>query len=203
MTREDDWSTLTSRLETLPSDLFHMYQSMWQRLGNDEPIYRKEAAFYFNLTLEVSKINEWGEMLREFCCLPRIFYYAYALDAINGQDILDQQVGPSESEAYQKCGRACRRVEDCSAGMLEVVFPTTRPAHPQTRNVPAADDNSEESSNEDWDAVSVRNRRSSPSEASGLDRLLSQKRWTGPPFKSEELDWTAQQSRGLGLDRLH
>ncbi len=37
----------------------------------------------------------------------------------------------------------------------------------------------------------MRNRRFSPSKATGLDRLSNPKRWTGPPISPEALDWTA------------
>lgn len=83
---------------------------MWQRLGDDEQLYRKEDPFYFRLTLDIWKLNP----------IPWLLYYSYAFDVMNGIDILDAEDWLSDAELNKRCEKTRRRVEDCSAGMLEV-----------------------------------------------------------------------------------
>jgi hypothetical protein len=49
---------LLRRLEILPQGIQQLYQGMWKRLGDDEALYRQQAAQYFRLALQ------WEELRR-------------------------------------------------------------------------------------------------------------------------------------------
>ncbi len=51
MCNGDTWSTLLWRLDSLPSDLNKLYRGMWSRLGDDEHLYKKKAAAFFNFAI--------------------------------------------------------------------------------------------------------------------------------------------------------
>lgn len=52
----DNWPNLQKRLETLPKGIGNLYRAMWERLREDEELWREEAAWYFHFVLE-SKIR--------------------------------------------------------------------------------------------------------------------------------------------------
>lgn len=47
----DNWQELADRLEQLPEKLIELYRHMWNRLNDDQAIYRTEAAAYFRFML--------------------------------------------------------------------------------------------------------------------------------------------------------
>ncbi|KAK0751894.1 hypothetical protein B0T18DRAFT_79374 [Schizothecium vesticola] len=49
LVKGDGPKELDQRLQALPSDLATLYNSMWDRLGNDKEIYQRDAAKYFKL----------------------------------------------------------------------------------------------------------------------------------------------------------
>ncbi|KAK3356731.1 hypothetical protein B0T25DRAFT_138501 [Lasiosphaeria hispida] len=53
----DDSEDLVRRLKALPNDLVDLYKVMWDRLGDDKEIYRKDAARYLNLVLTEQSID--------------------------------------------------------------------------------------------------------------------------------------------------
>jgi hypothetical protein len=58
---KDSLDELWKRLETMPKDLNKLYSQMWLRLNENEPIYRQDAAFFFQLALDHSKflVGAW------------------------------------------------------------------------------------------------------------------------------------------------
>lgn len=48
---------LGKRLRALPRDLKDLYAAMWKRLGDDEPLYRRDAAMYLNTVLACQLID--------------------------------------------------------------------------------------------------------------------------------------------------
>ena len=51
-TNGDSWDQMVQRLVIMPKELNLLFASMWNRLGNDEQLYRDEVALYFNLVLD-------------------------------------------------------------------------------------------------------------------------------------------------------
>ncbi|KAM7184894.1 hypothetical protein V8F20_012031 [Naviculisporaceae sp. PSN 640] len=62
----DSLSYLQERLKGLPDDLNALYKNMWDRLNEDQYLYREEAAKYLNMTLLSLDINECFGQSRDF-----------------------------------------------------------------------------------------------------------------------------------------
>jgi DNA-binding ferritin-like protein (Dps family) len=59
LTNRDDWKTMEKRLNLLPKDIKSLYMQMWSRLGENQRLYREEAALFFRkiLTSEISLLH--------------------------------------------------------------------------------------------------------------------------------------------------
>ncbi|KAF7507899.1 hypothetical protein GJ744_009933 [Endocarpon pusillum] len=55
---EESEADLFRRLEVLPQGIQQLYQDMWKRLGDDESLFRQQAAHYFNLVTRWSSLYE-------------------------------------------------------------------------------------------------------------------------------------------------
>ncbi len=51
VTNKDDWDMMKKRLDLLPTGIESLYIQMWNRLGEDQKLYRQTAAMYFRIVL--------------------------------------------------------------------------------------------------------------------------------------------------------
>jgi hypothetical protein len=106
LTNKDDWETMERRLDLLPKGIENLYIVMWSRLGEDQQLYRKEAALYFRLTLE-----------KELSLLHFLIATNENLQSV----LLDFTSNPpSTEEVISMCEKAKVRVLTRCAGLLEV-----------------------------------------------------------------------------------
>ena len=120
---EDDYTTLIERINSLPSDLVDLYRDMWARMNDDQGIYRKKAAMYFNLVIAASKIPPRDEHLNT----PSSFMWS-------GMTILEMRMasippsdsffsfktGPSAKVLLKQCQNTEKSLRICCAGLLEI-----------------------------------------------------------------------------------
>jgi hypothetical protein len=111
LTNGDDWSELLQRLELLPRTLQELYTQMWLRLNEDEPLYRKQAAFYFRFILDTVQLQS------VFPILP-------AMALVSTQStvtaILDSRSKVSAGELVRLCLKTCGQLQVRCAGLLEL-----------------------------------------------------------------------------------
>lgn len=112
LTNGDDWGELLQRLEILPSTLQELYNQMWLRLNEDEPLYRKQAAFYFRLNLDMYWLGDVG-----FPILPAM---ALASNQSTVTAILDSRSKVSAGELIRLCLKTCGQLQVRCAGLLEL-----------------------------------------------------------------------------------
>jgi len=114
---EDDPVELQRRLELLPNELHQLYQHMWQRLNDSEPIYRKEAAQLFNIALAALDLSFWtfGEDLSPRQ-LTLAFFPSLAADILQ-EDCNFETLLENLDHA---CERTVSRLRSRCAGLLEV-----------------------------------------------------------------------------------
>jgi len=110
--RRDDLETIKLRLEGLPSKLEEIYQAMWRRLGDDENLYRREAAIYFNLVSFIDNI-------RIGTTIATLFLLSFSISR-SCQGFLKSDQFPYPNESVTECERHKQRIEDCGAGFLEL-----------------------------------------------------------------------------------
>jgi len=121
LNNEDDTNDLERRLQTLPSDLGALYREMWSRLGEDEQIYRKDAAKYLGLVFHCLswKRPGLGLALHSTTTLLRI---SLASKPELANRILCGNLEPIQD--YKKlsdwCAMTARHMETRCAGLLEV-----------------------------------------------------------------------------------
>ena len=67
LTKDDATADLQRRLDLLPADLDSLYRDMWNRLNDDQQIYRQEVAQIFNAAIDAieSPMNLW---MKALCC---------------------------------------------------------------------------------------------------------------------------------------
>jgi hypothetical protein len=106
--RGDDWSRLIDRVKTTPSELNKLYQDMWERLGDEVALYRKEAALYLNMVLDDPGKRPWLRVL------------AFANSPYPHDVIYDDRPIPPLQELNTEFERSRRHIEDYTAGLLEV-----------------------------------------------------------------------------------
>jgi len=65
--KDDATADLQRRLDLLPADLDSLYRDMWNRLNDDQQIYRQEVAQIFNAAIDAieSPMNLW---MKALCC---------------------------------------------------------------------------------------------------------------------------------------
>lgn len=120
----DNIEKLQARLSKLPKGLHDFYTAMWGRQGEEEAIYREDAAIYFNYTLiHQDLIDKGGKHFLVEEPPLKLADMFLAKDTALMKRFLSQdlelsslaQMVISELELF-----ACR-LEVCCAGMLEVV----------------------------------------------------------------------------------
>ncbi|KAJ6032484.1 hypothetical protein N7540_003216 [Penicillium herquei] len=109
----DDPAELEERLRLLPSDLNTLYQQMWHRLNDNEVIYRKTAAQYFNFTLECIKS---GYLFQP----PGILLLALAINPELAIKVLKNGDDSLLEELYMECEKILVRLPIRCAGILEI-----------------------------------------------------------------------------------
>ncbi|TVY90314.1 Vegetative incompatibility protein HET-E-1, partial [Lachnellula willkommii] len=109
ITNGDDPNELMDRLETLPSELGNLFEEMLKRIGDDQPLYRKEAALYFNLCMD----------LRRAFFKHNLFTFAAAVDPNLRDKLLAQKLRPSIETANELLLAINRRLISRCAGLLE------------------------------------------------------------------------------------
>ena len=111
LTNEDDWSELLRRVELLPSDLDELYNQMWQRLNEDQQLYRKEAAFCFHVVID-------GECMPSSS--PNLLAMSLGLNSSVVDTILQSRSRVSPFKIAELCHQTASRVGLRSAGLLEL-----------------------------------------------------------------------------------
>ncbi|KAK4128817.1 hypothetical protein N657DRAFT_42890 [Parathielavia appendiculata] len=96
----------------LPCDLGNLYKQAWRIHGDDEALYRAEAARYFRLVMTVNGFEKLSAVT------------LFDLYVVNDQDIQNtffegNRVLPAR-ELLRKLAEYRRRIEVCCGGLLEV-----------------------------------------------------------------------------------
>jgi len=113
----DDEMTLMERLRTLPSELGQLYEEMLNRLGDDQHLYSKESALFFNIYLVFSEMNlsfQFGH--------PNLFHFAAAVDLTLRDILFTQNRGPP-TKINEILLKINRKLMSRCAGILEAVCP--------------------------------------------------------------------------------
>ncbi|KAK3500449.1 uncharacterized protein B0T23DRAFT_401863 [Neurospora hispaniola] len=114
LTNEDDISELYARLEKMPTGLYPLYKDMWERLNEDQHLYRKEAALYFQLVIH------WGRMpSHAFEKRCTTFHLLAARDPSISRAYLNHDTASLPANLEALCEKLGKRVETRSAGLLE------------------------------------------------------------------------------------
>jgi hypothetical protein len=108
----DSLEELQLRLDALPKDLQQLYSQMWRRLNDDEPIYRRDAALYFNLVLDFHLFEDKETIT--------LFHILLASDAALAEQLIHDPETMSEKQFQQRCEGLSKRLEVRCAGVLEV-----------------------------------------------------------------------------------
>jgi hypothetical protein len=112
----DTWCMLRQRIDGLPSQIYRLYTDMWNRLNEDNAIYRAESAYYFNVLLNFhNHVEPSGS-----CTLIHVLL---ASDVSLQRALLE---GGSELQAnrvLQQCGIFRHQLLSRCAGLIEVAEP--------------------------------------------------------------------------------
>lgn len=114
LSNRDDMKELRQRLDALPSDLYQLYQDMWNRLNDSQKIYREDAATYFNLVLDSSLIG-WL-----FGFTVTVFHLMAVNNPSVAQTVLKDCTALSPKELEKECQKTSEHLETRCAGLLEV-----------------------------------------------------------------------------------
>ncbi|KAM7214570.1 hypothetical protein V8F06_010052 [Rhypophila decipiens] len=113
----DSYDQLLHRVRQLPSSLEQLYRQAWERQGEDEQIYRHEAASYFNLVL----LSQQMDNLSIFREIPlSLLEFLLAHDSHLRGGLLDSHVIPQAKVLISKAHVLQRHIETRSGGLLEV-----------------------------------------------------------------------------------
>jgi NACHT domain len=113
--RFDSYEQLSERIIRFPRELEELYKKSWERHGEDESLYRKQAAQYFKLALEAR--NYPAEIAGSSLSLLE---FAVASDDAVQNDILDGKSLPSVKSLVDETEKSRRRIESRCGGFLEV-----------------------------------------------------------------------------------
>ncbi|KAH6892959.1 hypothetical protein B0T10DRAFT_591770 [Thelonectria olida] len=128
---EDSEEMLLARLEELPSELQELYAGMWQRLNENNSIYRETAARYFRYALrqkglipmfpEVGFPSGYPEVQQ-----PTLFQIACA-ESVETQEILLTGTDAIDAADMQRlCEKTKLAIQNRCAGLLRVRSPSMR-----------------------------------------------------------------------------
>jgi len=124
----DDLAELKQRLLLLPKDLREIYKAMWSRLGDNEEIYKHDAAIYLNLVMSRASMPPFYPD----GCEDAVLELLLATDTLLADRILrqDPQLLISLSDIESQYATFARRVEVRCAGFVEVVRDQPDPPMP-------------------------------------------------------------------------
>ncbi|TVY43928.1 Vegetative incompatibility protein HET-E-1 [Lachnellula subtilissima] len=111
----DDPKELMHRLETLPSELEQLFEEMLKRIGDDQPLYRKEAALYFNTYMNLDNLLLPGHD-------KNLFVFAATVDSNLRHKLIAQKSRPSLENIKDILLAVNRRLISRCAGLLETNF---------------------------------------------------------------------------------
>lgn len=114
LTNEDDISELYARLEKMPTGLYPLYKDMWERLNEDQHLYRKEAALYFQLV-----IHWWRMPSHKSDKRCTTFHLLAAFDPSISLAYLNHDTASFPADLEARCEKLGKRVVTRSAGLLE------------------------------------------------------------------------------------
>lgn len=110
MVNGDNPEKLMERLQKLPSGLRKLYEEMLKRIGDDQDLYRKEAAVYFNMFMTLTEGCE---------TYPNLFHFAVAVDPTLRTMLLDPNDPPSLTTLKKHLLAVDHRLASLCAGLLE------------------------------------------------------------------------------------
>ncbi|KAK4208494.1 NACHT domain-containing protein [Rhypophila decipiens] len=117
------YDQLLHRVRQLPSSLEQLYRQSWERLGEDEQIYRDEAASYFKLVLLSQQMMENlnRQIVSSLQVIPLSFLeFLLAHDSHLREGLLDSHLIPPANVLISKVHVLQRHIETRSGGLLEV-----------------------------------------------------------------------------------
>jgi hypothetical protein len=124
---DDSETMLLARLKEMPSELTQLYTDMWQRLNDNNPVYRGIAARYFTYALakphyivpifpEVGFPSGFPEVWQ-----PTLFQIACAERAEAAKEFLSTKNAITWTAVKHVCEQATTSIEHRCAGLLRVV----------------------------------------------------------------------------------
>jgi NACHT domain-containing protein len=118
----EDEQELLQRLCVLPDDLDSLYQAMWRRLGDDQSLYRAQAAFYFRIILD------WNRLYNHFPISLTSFHMLMVLDPSARDRVFAEKERAIETGAlFQPLEKLNHQLEFQCAGLVELLEPTYYP----------------------------------------------------------------------------
>jgi hypothetical protein len=111
----DSYKQLSERITHIPSKLEELYKESWSRHGEDETLYRVQAAQYFKLVLEARNTFRKGSIIPF-----TLFEFAVASSNAIQKATLEGKSLPSVKSLVQETEKFCRRIESRCGGLLEV-----------------------------------------------------------------------------------
>ena len=117
----DSYDQLLQRISQLPPDLEQLYRQAWERQGENEQIYRDEAASYFKLVLQSQQMRDNAEQGTVFPWIPlSLLEYLLAYDSQLREKFLGSRLIPPAKILISKTHKFRRHIETRSGGLLEV-----------------------------------------------------------------------------------
>ncbi|VUC22897.1 unnamed protein product [Clonostachys rosea] len=120
---EDSDEDLITRLENLPRDIEDLYEDMWRRVNQDQPVYREPAALFFLCLIHFPELQRY---LYGYRRSGRLADNVFLLDMVCWKDrtlqetILEVECEISTEEIARVCERAEKEIRIRCAGLVEV-----------------------------------------------------------------------------------
>ncbi|KAL2172367.1 hypothetical protein VTG60DRAFT_6206 [Thermothelomyces hinnuleus] len=118
---ENTLEELIKRLEILPHHLHQLYESMWRRLNDDEPIYRQDGAQLLNYVLVAEDVN-----IRALSSWT-VGKIMLARDTPLRHKLLEEDYVPSTAEWTSRAEATIKQMNSRCAGLLDVINPPPNP----------------------------------------------------------------------------
>lgn len=118
---EDTVNQLYHRLESLPSDLSDLYFDMWSRLNDDEPLYRRAAAEYFNLVIMALRVEGTCQAVPAIVVWTALLVLSASTDSEIQHDLWGGSGAFTYSDLNHRSNQLVSTLEIRCAGLLEVV----------------------------------------------------------------------------------
>jgi hypothetical protein len=128
---EDPEEMLLARLKTIPSELTALYADMWERLNQNNPVYRETAARYFYYATQNKAFipmfpeNGYPSGYPEVA-QPTLFQVACAESATVQNTLLLSADSMSGVEVLRLCKETTVAIQNRCAGLLRVRRPSMR-----------------------------------------------------------------------------